>query len=255
MTATQVELSKTPGPGEFVSYGRRVSQLAAEHPDKPAIVFAPENGAERTISWLELDQASNRIARQLQQHGVDQGSVVVIGLPNSPEHYFATYAAWKLGALVLPVRTNLPARERDQTLEVADPAVTVADWEGITYPQITSVGLNDSVHFSAEPLPDRIAHPGKSTCSGGSTGRPKVIVNPGPWGAIPGDTDARTRHAGFRSNQVQLVSGALYHNSPFSWSHYGLFEDHTIILMTHFDAAKVVDLIERHGVKIGRAHV
>src|SRR5690606_34562762 len=45
-----------------------------------------------------------------------------------------------------------------------------------------------------------------------------------------------------------LVTGALYHNSPFTWSHFGLFEDHTLILLDRFDAARAVDLIERYRV-------
>jgi bile acid-coenzyme A ligase len=41
----------------------------------------------------------------------------------------------------------------------------------------------------------------------------------------------------------------MYHNSPFSAAHYGLFEDHTLIVMERFDAALAVDLIERHRVE------
>jgi bile acid-coenzyme A ligase len=51
-----------------------------------------------------------------------------------------------------------------------------------------------------------------------------------------------------RSGQVQLIAGPLYHNGPFLFSHLGLFEDQTIVLLERFDAGCVVDLIERHRV-------
>ena len=82
---------------EFVSYGRRISTLAAERGDQTAIVFVPEQGDERNISWAELDRGSNQVARLLAEHGVGQGSTVVVAVGNRPEHFAVAYAAWKLG--------------------------------------------------------------------------------------------------------------------------------------------------------------
>ncbi|MCK5748208.1 MAG: AMP-binding protein, partial [Oricola sp.] len=100
------------------------------------------------------------------------------------------------------------------------------------------------------PLPDVIAHPGKAIGSGGSTGRPKIIVDPAPWARVPGKLGLLETN-GLRPGQVQLVAGPLYHNSPFSWAHLGLFEGHHLVLMERFDAARAVDLIERHRVQFG----
>ena len=90
------------------SIGRRISAPAEEHPDQTAIVFAPVEGPERHITWRELDAQACRVGRLLEQHGVDQTSIVVVGLRNSPEHFFVSIAAWKLGACVLPLRYDLP---------------------------------------------------------------------------------------------------------------------------------------------------
>ena len=51
-----------------------------------------------------------------------------------------------------------------------------------------------------------------------------------------------------RSGQVQLVPGPLYHHAPFCWTFWGLFEEHEVVLMERFDAARAVDLIEQYGV-------
>src|SRR5687768_12683457 len=117
-------------PTTLVSYGRRIHMLAREHPEKTAIIFSPIEGPESHVSWRELDQRSTQTARLLQEYGVDEESTVVIGLRNCPEHYFVSFGAWKLGALVLPLRWQLPVRERDALLELANPKVIVAEWEG-----------------------------------------------------------------------------------------------------------------------------
>ncbi len=48
---------------------------------------------------------------------------------------------------------------------------------------------------------------------------------------------------------MQPIAGPLYHNSPFSFSHIGLFEDQTLIVLEKFDAAQAVAAIEQYGVQ------
>jgi acyl-coenzyme A synthetase/AMP-(fatty) acid ligase len=118
---------------ELISYGRRLSLLAAEQPERVAIVFARLAGGELEITRRELDETSNRMARLFAEHAGPDPGLVVVGLPNSPEHYFACYAAWKLGACVLPMRWDLPRWERDRMLEIADASIVVADWEDVEH--------------------------------------------------------------------------------------------------------------------------
>src|SRR5579862_4296128 len=106
---------------EAISFGRRLAELAATHPAKTAIYFVCKSGEQRTLSWLEFDLLSNRIARFLAGMGTGLGSTVVVGLPNSIEHFLVVLAAWKLGACTLPLSSNLPQRERDQIVEIAAP--------------------------------------------------------------------------------------------------------------------------------------
>ena len=238
---------------EPLSFGRRISELAAQNPHKTAMVFISPKGDERRTSWSELDARSNRFARLLSERGVSEHSLVIVGLSNCPEHILVTVGGWKLGACVLPLNASTPARERDQILDIANPKVIVADWEGIPGKVIRPSDFEQVENLSDEPLPDRVPHPGKAMASGGSTGRPKVIVNPKPWAGVPGNfVAAYGPLTGFNSRQVQLVPGPLYHNSPFCWSHYGLFEDHTLVVMERFNAAQAVDAIERHRVSFAQ---
>lgn len=232
----------------LISYGRRITLLADEHPDKPAVIFVTVHGDERTVTWRELDSLSNQMARLFTQYGVNETSLVVIGLPNSVEHLCATLAAWKLGSLVLPLRAALPTWERNRILDVGRPALVIADWEDVHFPAVTTRELRTASVLPDTPLPDRIPNPGRAIASGGSTGTPKIIVDPRPWATRPGE-NYFGYGAGYRAGQVQLLAAPLYHNSPFGWVHSGLFDDQLIVLMEHFDAAQTVDLIERHRVQ------
>jgi bile acid-coenzyme A ligase len=239
--------AKTP-----ISFGARIAQLSAKHPRKIAIVLVSANGAEKKTSWRELDCDSNRMARLLASRAVKERSLVVVALPNCMEHLLMTIGAWKLGACVLPLKYDLPPRERDQFLEVAQPAAIVGNWDipGATVLHVDE--FEQARALSDAPLPDRVAQPGKLIASGGSTGRPKIIVDPNPWAKVPGQFITKIAHyVGMRSGQTQIVAGPLYHNGAFNWSHAGLFEDHSLVVMERFDARLFVDLVERHRVNFG----
>jgi len=233
-----------------MTWGARIRQLAQTRPEKPAIIFVPREGDHRPVSYAELDRASRQAAHLLAARGTDSNSTVVVALPNCPEHYFATLGAWQLGALVLPLNPGLPPRERDALLALTEHPVVVHDWEeNPACPAVRHPELWDLSGWESAPLPDIVPRPGKAIASGGSTGRPKIIIDPNPWVRVPGMSESDVLwEMGMRPGQIQMIAGALYHNTPFGWGLLGLFEDHTLILMEKFDAARFVDLVERYRV-------
>ena len=84
----------------------------------------------------------------------------------------------------------------------------------------------------------------KAMASGGSTGRPKLIV-----AKVPAEFDPEVPAVQMQVGDVQLVPGPLYHNGPFSFSMYGLFVGSTLVVMERFDAAEALRLIEAHRVQ------
>jgi bile acid-coenzyme A ligase len=106
--------------------------------------------------------------------------------------------------------------------------------------------LERAEEYAGEPLPDRVSNPGRALASGGSTGRPKIIVTPGPMENTPENIPLFLQLLGFRAGQVQLIVGPLYHSAPWVGAYSGLFYGHTLVLMDRFDAAHAADLIERH---------
>jgi len=249
-------MAGAPTAGRAVSFGRRIADLAAAHPDAPALVFAPRQGPERVVSWRELDSLGNRLARLLAGHGAGAGAVVAVALTNSVEHLAAAIGAWRLGACVLPLRWDLPAWERDRLLEVAAPDLVVGDWplgdRGI--PTIPRAAIDDATdpadpRLPDGPLPDAVADPAMAIASSGSTGFPKIIVSPGPGvydAARPAYATSQQMGAG--RGQVQLVPAPLYHTNGFRIAHGSLHRDELLVLMEHFDAQQAVSLIERHRV-------
>jgi len=240
------------GDRRAVSYGRRVSWHAARHPHQAAFVFVGGSG-ERTVTWRELEDASNRAARLLAEEGLGQGSMLAVVAPNSVEHVVATIAGWKLGACVLPLRWDLPAWERERVLEVAAPDVIVGhpgpDGDrSRAVPVVSPRELADAAGPSA-PLPDRVADPVWAIATSGSTGTPKVIVRNQPGAAAPGEgTGPAGAYLGHRPGQVQLVPAPMYHANGLYSFHWGLFEGQRLVLMERFDAATALDLIERQRV-------
>jgi bile acid-coenzyme A ligase len=229
------------------SPGRTLADLAASSPDGLALLFTPADGPDVEYSWRELDEWSTRLARLLGARGVGADSLLAIALSNCPEHVALTFAGWKLGACVLPLNHRLPPAERDRVLELAEPTVLAAEWD--IPGELTRAASTEADALSAEPLPDVVPAPGKAIASGGATGKPKLIVDPRPLLRTPLTPDNPIAVlTGLRDGQTQLLAGPLYHNGPFGAGHLGLGAGHTLVLMDRFDAARVVDLIERHRV-------
>lgn len=218
-----------------------IEDNAHTDPDAPAITCG-----STSISRNELEEWSNAVAASFEGHGVDEGDFVTLALPNSVEFYVAAIAAWKLGAVPQPISYRLPRRERDAIIELAEPALVV----GLAPDECSGVPcvpaqLGRLPDITVPPVrPVRTSPAWKAPTSGGSTGRPKIIVS-GQSGDIDPMTGARY---GMERDDVQLVPGPLYHNGPFTVSMMGLFMGHHLVVMERFDAAEALRLIDDHHV-------
>lgn len=214
---------------------------AARAPDRPAITFQDE-----TLTRGELDRRANRLAREFQNRGVQRGDFVTIALPNGFQFYETAIACWKIGATPQPVSARLPAFERDAIVELANPKLLVGASSPAIPPERTvPLGFTPDPSLSNAPLPDILPVSWKAMTSGGSTGRPKLIVagDPGEF-----DPELEVLPYQMRLDETQLVPGPLYHNGPFAFSMLGLFFGHHLVVMPRFDAEAALQLIERYRV-------
>jgi bile acid-coenzyme A ligase len=222
-----------------ISMGDTFTYQAKRDPDRLAVICGDES-----ITRKELESRANRAARAFAGLGVGPGDLVTIALPNGIDFYVAVAAAWKLGAIPAPLSYRLPDIERNAILELAQPTLVV----GVQPSRVTgrpalAPGWQPPSDLPDDPLPSVVSPSWVALASGGSTGRPKVIVN-----ARPATVDPTAPIVGMQIDGVQLVPGPLYHNGPFSFSLNGLFTGSTIVLMERFDAEAVLQLIEKHRV-------
>ena len=174
--------------------------------------------SEETLTWRQLERNANRRARAFAAKGVKSGDFVAIGLRNGNEFFETTFAVWKCGATPTSLSWRLPRGEAAAVLEILRPSLVVGgetDWNaGNSLPAGFLPG-----GFSDEPLTNPVSRYWKAMTSGGSTGRPKVIVDHQP--AVI-DT-AVEQPLGIAPGTTLLNPGPLYHNAPFSVTHLALF--------------------------------
>jgi bile acid-coenzyme A ligase len=238
----------------FVSYARRIRELAAERPDKPAVtLLGAVQSEDVTLTWSELDRSSDVVAAALAARSIGTRSRVMIQLRNSVDHYRCAIGAWKLGACVVPLRADLPKRELDQILDVSAPDLVVSLSADLPAPSANPGSLLEPRDTANVPG-DAVARPGKAICSGGSTGVPKLIIDPLPWGRpgaiLGGPLETGGPALGFAADQVQLITGPLYHNAPFCWGYFGLYYGHHVVALERFSPERTIEAIERFRVNL-----
>jgi len=222
-----------------LSFAARFEQLAVDHGDSVALTFLGE-----TIDYAELNRRANRLAHHMESIGVVADDFVTIAEPNSVEFITSCVACWKLGAVPQPVSSRLPRMEIDAIIDLANPRIVVgAEVQGRN---CIPIGFQPSPHLEGGPLPDAVGMSWKAPTSGGSTGRPKLIVSGDPsiyaaglqnLGAITGaGPDATT-----------VMPGPLYHNGPFIWTFLALLGGSHVVLLERFDAEGTLAAIDEHG--------
>ncbi|MFO0598651.1 MAG: alpha/beta fold hydrolase [Myxococcaceae bacterium] len=217
-----------------------LSRLAARHPEKIAITCGDEQ-----VTWGELDQRTNRLARAFTAHGVQKDSFVTIALPNSIAFYEAVIATWKVGATPQPASARMAAAERDAILELAKPSLVVGLSAKDCGPWKAFEPGSEATQSDAS-LPPVISSSFKAPMSGGSTGRPKLIIS--TQAATTDALSALAGHLRVQPGGVHLVTGPLSHNGPLLFSLCALFQGNQLVVMKRFDATEALSLVQRHRV-------
>jgi bile acid-coenzyme A ligase len=223
---------------ESVPYGRQLTVRAVADPTGTALTVVAKDGTAQALTWDGLERAANKWARALQSHSVTQGAMVALSIPNSVELVVAALAAWKVGAVPIPMRWDLPDWEQQRLLEVIAPALVIGE-ENLAALTAAAQGQDDT------PLPEITSPALNGICSSGSTGLPKIILNTAPavWTPLHG-TPFIAQWAPVGSPQRILVPAPMYHTNGFNTLNYLLSGDELVVL-EKFDATLVLDTIER----------
>src|ERR1700729_1685462 len=110
---------------EGIPFGAKLQQLAEQRCDDTALTVIARDGTAHSMTFAELDGWANQWGRALRASGAEIGSLVALAIPNSEQLVLAVLGCWKIGAVPVPMRWDLPDWERSRVLEVIDPAVAV----------------------------------------------------------------------------------------------------------------------------------
>jgi bile acid-coenzyme A ligase len=221
-----------------VSNARRIADRAEATPDQVAYVHLATAGTDVALTWEQLHRRSSQVAAAFAARGVGHGDRVGLGIRNSPELVFSVLATWKLGAVPIPVRWDVPDWELERLRAVIDPAVYVSP-DDLAW-------IRETGDDPVPALPDLVSPNSHGICSSGSTGTPKVILSQGPaeFGPLSGLPIASAFMEVARPQRI-LVLAPMYHINAFATLTSMLAGDRLFVL-ERFDAARAVDAIEAH---------
>ncbi|NPC97334.1 acyl-CoA synthetase [Nocardioides sp. zg-DK7169] len=241
---------------------------ALAHPDKPAVVM--ETG--EVVTYAELEQRSNQLARLLRARGLRPGDQVSIWTENHPRYYEVYWAAIRSGLYVTGVNRHATAEEAAYILEdsgtralitsaaMAERAAAVrelvpgcATWLAFDGPVEGHESYEDAIAGeSGEPLEEE-PRGEVMLYSSGTTGRPKGIRR--PLCGLRVDDPAATRTSaitgpllGMGADSVYLMPAPLYHAAALQFSVATQELGGTVVVMTKFDAERFLRLVEEHRV-------
>lgn len=143
---------------------------------------------ERSWTYRELDEASNRLAHMLSGRGVGAGQRVALLLPRSAEAVVAILGVLKTGAAYVPIDPAVPAARIGFVLGDAAPVAVITATEltdrldgcGLPVVDISDIGdveaaVDGGQPGSAPPAPDDVAY---IIYTSGTTGAPKGVAIP-----------------------------------------------------------------------------
>jgi amino acid adenylation domain-containing protein len=156
------------------------AELAAQAPDALAVRFEQER-----VTYAQLNQRANQLARRLQKLGIGRESMVAICVERSVEMMVAILATLKTGAAYVPLDPAYPPARLSFMLADTKAALTIA-WEprleNVAAGETNVVSIEDLVRSAAQEPGENLDIPAAATdlayvmYTSGSTGQPKGVM-------------------------------------------------------------------------------
>ena len=241
-------------------------ESARSHPGKPAIV-----SDEGTLTYAELDQASDVVAANLVAQGIDPGDAVGLQLPNVSEFAVALYGIIKTGAVAVPMNvlnkgpevgfflTDSRAQAMITASECAAEGLRGAELAGVSKTYVVGSYDAGKAHTRPRdfaeltaPSPGRPPFvqrdPGDAAIllyTSGTTGKPKGVE----LTHFQLFMNANAHVDGFEmdSDTVVIAVMPLFHALGLSGILNATIRTAgTVVLVRRFEALKVLEAIEKH---------
>jgi long-chain acyl-CoA synthetase len=241
--------------------------IAADHPDRPAIVESP-SGVE--LSFGQLAGRSHQLVHALRARGFGAGDIIAYALPNDADVIWWQLAMQEAGIHAVALNPALSSGEIASVLEHAGAsglvvghqfAGHVADLSEAARPPLRVVvggslagfdRYEDLVAGFPETEPEDRQFGAPIVYSSGTTGQPKAIAR----GSASGDPSVVADQMKLfgRAFQFQpltgvhLVSAGMHHGGCQGFYHGALNVGQGVVIMGKFDAERTLEMISQHRV-------
>ena len=270
-------MSLSPWAEKCLSFREKREQETLADVLAPAMALAPDRPAfyfeDQSTTYRELDERANRIASWLAGRGVQKGDRVVIHVDNRPEFIEVYQGVLRAGAILVPTNVMYTADEMEHI--VSDSGAVVAFLRGDLVGKLTArrasfPGLRDIVAVG----PSAVAGlPELDAVKALEGTRPKITIDPDatafiqytsgttgkPKGAMVSHSNVLSVIDSMRDltnvpaleSDVMLLVLQLFHAYALNLALNRAFLSVTpFVLVTRFDAERVMRLIERYKVTI-----
>jgi acyl-CoA synthetase (AMP-forming)/AMP-acid ligase II len=187
---------------------------------------------DRRLSWAEFRERARRLARALQEHGIEHGDRVAYLAPNGNELLEAHYGVPWAGAVLVAINTRLMGEEIDYILEHSGSRLLVVDpsLEHLVPPspsiEVLRCGeggsYEDFLGAAGADEPEPRLHSEEDTISinytSGTTGRPKGVMYSHRGAYL--NALSEIHHARLDSRSVYLWTLPMFHCNGwcFTWA-------------------------------------
>jgi long-chain acyl-CoA synthetase len=246
--------------GELANVADMVRVHGAATPDAPAYLLG-----DRTVTFAELDERSNRVAQGLRALGVGPGDRVAILDKNCLEYFEVLFGAAKLNVVLVAVNWRLAPPEAafivndsaakvlvvgaelvplldgfESDLAVADHLFVIGEHD--RHPSYEAwVDAQDATDPGVVAGPDDVAF---QYYSSGTTGLPKGVMLTN--GACFAGLEASRDLIAFDESSVSMAVMPQFHVAGGFWGLVALYSGRPTVLQREVDPVGIVDLIARH---------
>jgi long-chain acyl-CoA synthetase len=246
----------------------RLHEIAGEVGDKPALLMG-----DRSVSFREVDELSDRLAGALAKRGVRPGDRVTIFMPNSIEFVIAFYGTLKVGGVVNPI--NAQSKEREVRFQVEDAGAAAVLYHAALAPVVDAVRSElkavRTFAVTGDTAPTGVERFNDLLLADEPDLRVSVNVKMSDLAALPytsGTTGfpkgVMLTHANLTANQQQFFAAVPVRQDDVFLNVLPYFHIYALnllmtgaislgatqVIMSRFDMAEYCTLIERHNATV-----